>query len=88
MGRKNRNRINKESDPNREKLKLEDEEDRILSSEEYKKNMSFQAEEKRLSVIWDTRRAMLDYCNQHTIPLCDYMTIEIFQDFIEYLEEQ
>ena len=87
MGRKNRNKIMKEKDPTKDQQKLEDEEERLFLDEEKRQSILQNMEDNRFNVIWNTRRAMLEYCNKSAIPICDYMVINIFQDFIEYLEE-
>lgn len=87
MGRKNRNKIKKENDPSKNKQKQDEYAELLFAAAEDKKMKLKQEENDRLYVIWDTRREMLDYCDKMAIPLCDYMTIDIFKDFVEYLVE-
>lgn len=87
MGRKNRNKVSKDDDHTKE----------VQISEE--KNIEYQEkiEEKidiiekqtydRMSSIYDARNRMIEYCDEMAIPLCDYMTFNIFNSFVEYLEE-
>lgn len=88
MGRKNRNKIKKESDLCKDQQKQEEEEEKLFLAEEKKKNIEQQAIDNRFNIIWETRRLMLKYCDNASIPLCDYLDINIFQEFVEYLEDQ
>ena len=85
MGRKNRNKIKKESDPIKEQQKQDEYNELLFATEQDQECVSRQAKENHFKMIWDTRRAMLEYCDETAIPLCDYMTIDIFQDFVKFL---
>lgn len=86
MGRKNQNKIKREIDPEKEQQKQDEREDKILHDEEKRKNMIQQSIDNRFNNIWETRNAMIEYCDENALPLCDYMTFDIFKDFVEYLE--
>ena len=87
MGRKRDNKIKKEIDPIKEKEKQEEYEEKMFAQEQDRIASIQKSTDNHFNVMWDTRRAMLDYCDKTAIPLCDYMTMDVFQDFVEYLEE-
>jgi hypothetical protein len=88
MGRKNHNNISKTVlDPEKEKQIQEDKENDLFIKNEEKIYKLQQQEDKNLTTILDTRRAMLDYCDDVCVPLCDHLTIGVFQAFVEYLNE-
>jgi hypothetical protein len=77
MGRKNRNRVSKyKSD-----IKVVEEED----DEENESTRLQKYHEYRIKVIWETYRAMIQYCDDMYIPLCDYLTVDMFEDFVDHL---
>jgi hypothetical protein len=81
MGRKNRNKITKEKDDTN--VLQEVEELSILQQQENIKQQKIFKDD----LIWDMRHEMLQYCDKTATPLCDYLTPEIFNQFIEYLAE-
>ena len=82
MGRKNRNRISTcktEQDEEQDEYKEDvDETSRLEKINEC---------EHQFNSIWETRKAMIEYCDNTGIPLCDYLTIDIFEDFLNYLAD-
>jgi len=77
MGRKNRKRIKKETKDN------EKEDIGIINQEDH----VYQKDYKQFEIAWSTRRELIQYCDNNAIPLCDYLTIGPFQDFIEYISK-
>jgi hypothetical protein len=89
MGRKERNRLTNDNDKDRdvkENNKVEDEIEEIF---QYEEETVLQTEYDQMiyDIIWKTRKAMINYCDEECIPLCDYMTMNIFEKFIEHLTE-
>lgn len=90
MGRKN-----KKNNENIENKDITDKdcfslEENILEYQdiiEKNENIIENYEDDKVARIWDTRNALIEYCNQMAIPLCDYLTFDIFNAFVEYLEE-
>lgn len=81
MGRKNRNKISKEKD-NTDVLQEVEELSILQQQENIKQQKIFKDD-----LIWNMRHEMLQYCDKTSIPLCDYLTTEILNQFIEYLAE-
>ena len=77
--------VRKERDEIKEEKEEEDYEDIYI--EEEKDTLSRQQvyEQNQLDIICDIRIAMIKYCDKLCIPLCDYLTIDIFEKFIENL---
>ena len=42
---------------------------------------------KNLDVIWNTRLEMINYCDEMSIPLCDYLNQDIMENFVKFLSE-
>ena len=76
MGRKNR--VNKKP----KQCTSSDSEDNITNIDT-KDNTS----DKDLDITWDTRIKMIEYCDQMTIPLCDYLSQDIMEKFVNFLNE-
>lgn len=87
MGRKDHNKIKREIDPDKELQKQEEEEMIKLAHEEDIVEIKKSHADKRFDIIWNIRQEMLDYCDNNTIPLCDYLTPNIFEQFVEYIAE-
>ena len=78
MGRKNRDRVSK--------YKSETKEVEVDDTEEEDESIRLQKfHEHQFNVMWETRRAMIQYCDDMCIPLCDYLTIDMFEDFMDYI---
>ena len=78
MGRKNRDRVSK--------YKSETKEVEVDDTEEENESIRLQKfHEHQFNVMWETHRAMIQYCDDMCIPLCDYLTIDMFEDFMDYL---
>jgi hypothetical protein len=43
--------------------------------------------DKDLHITWDTRIKMIEYCDEMLIPLCDYLSQDIMENFVKYLNE-
>jgi len=43
--------------------------------------------DKDFDVIWNTRLKMINYCDEMSIPLCDYLKQDIMEDFVKFLSE-
>jgi hypothetical protein len=80
MGRKNRD---KESKDTRESKEVEDDDD-VLEEDESTRLQKI--DENQLNIMWETRKAMIQYCDDMCIPLCDYLTVNMFDDFMFHLE--
>jgi hypothetical protein len=77
MGRKNRNRVSKYKSDTKE-VEVDDNkdsEDEIISPNKFV--------EHQFNIIWETRIAMIRYCEDMCIPLCDYLTVDAFDDFMD-----
>ena len=79
MVRKELDEIKKEEEDyeDYEDIYIEEEKDTLLRQQVYEQN--------QLDIICDIRIAMIKYCDKLSIPLCDYLTIDIFEKFIENL---
>lgn len=80
MGRKNRDRVSKYKSETKEvEVEVDDteEEDESIRLQKF--------HEHQFNIMWETRRAMIQYCDDMCIPLCDYLTIDIFEDFMDHL---
>ena len=79
MGRKNR--VNKKP----KQCTSSDSEDNItnITNIDTKDNTS----DKDLDITWDTRIKMIEYCDQMTIPLCDYLSQDIMEKFVNFLNK-
>ena len=80
MGRKNRNRVSKYKSETKEvEVEVDDteEEDESIRLQKF--------HEHQFNIMWETRRAMIQYCDDMCIPLCDYLTIDMFEDFMDHL---
>lgn len=42
---------------------------------------------KDFDIIWRTRLKMIDYCDEMSIPLCDYINQDIMDNFVKFLTE-
>jgi len=87
MGRKERNKINdKDKDNEKEKNKAEEQQEENDYIEE--QELVFQLEQNQYDgdITEDTRINMIDYCDKACIPLCDYLTMDVFEKFVEYLK--
>jgi hypothetical protein len=83
MGRNKDNKISKEIN------KVEDEvEEENYDEEENEYVLQREYEQYETDIIWETRRKMTEYCNNLCIPLCDYLTIDVFEKFIEQISEE
>jgi hypothetical protein len=87
MGRKNRNNIKRNIDTEKELLKKEDKEIMELAHKEDIHEIQQKHIDKQFDIIWNIRREMLDYCDNNSIPLCDYLTPNIVEQFVEYISE-
>ena len=84
MGRKNRKKIITETHYDKDIQKQE------LGIEDQYENIEEIIQEQKIlndDLVWDIRNNMLKYCDDNSLPLCDYLTLEIFNQFIEYLTE-
>ena len=79
MGRKNHTRVSKYKSDTKE---VEDD-DNNDDEEETIRLQKFV--EHQFNIIWETRRAMIRYCDDMCIPLCDYLTVDVFDDFIGHI---
>ena len=79
MGRKTRNRINKFK---YDDTKKDDAEDYIENNDGTKEK------DNECHSLLDVRTEMLKYCDYMSIPLCDYLTHDILEQFIEHLTEK
>lgn len=43
--------------------------------------------DKNLDVIWNTRLEMINYCDEMSIPLCDYLNQDIMENFVKFLSK-
>lgn len=80
MGRKNRDRVSKYKSETKEvEVEVDDteEEDESICLQKF--------HEHQFNIMWETRRAMIQYCDDMCIPLCDYLTIDMFEDFMDHL---
>lgn len=80
MGRKNK--VKKESRFEDKKEKKDEEYEDYKDNED--KMIDIQTEEDYLtkSIIFDIQRAMIDYTEQLSIPLCEYLTVENLENFV------
>ena len=81
MGRKNINKISKykteeEEEEEDETEYIDDETDSLEKIYDYQFN-----------AMWETRKAMIEYCDNTGIPLCDYLTIDMFEVFLNHLSD-
>jgi hypothetical protein len=88
MGRKNQINIKREIDPEKDKMKQEEIEDKLLKEEEKIKNIAQEEIDNIFNNLWETRNKMINYCDKNSLPLCDYMTFDIFQNFVKHLVEE
>ena len=79
MGRKNRNRIKKERNVKDESSGEESEDD--SSVYENAERM------RQFDILWNVRLRMIEYCDEMSLPLCDYLDQNTMIDFIEFLSE-
>ena len=90
MGRKNKqtddnynkdinNKKNKKDKDNIEDCDIENKQDEIIYNIEEEK----EEEDRKLSIMCDMRRILIEYCYETSIPLCEYLSIE---NMIEYIE--
>ena len=78
MGRKNRNKILEKK--NVSKSSDEDEYDEDNNEQEY-----ITQELHQLDIICKVRNQMIEYCNEMSLPLCDYLDHKTMENFIYYL---
>lgn len=76
MGRKNR--IQTET---KEHLSSDSED------EDNTENIEKQNNIKELDVIWNARLKMIEYCDEMAIPLCDYLSQDVMDNFVKFLNE-
>jgi hypothetical protein len=88
MGRKTCNKIIKDKNHENEKKKKEEDEEYLYLTEQNNKIRKEEKEYDNFNILWNTHKEMLSYCDDMSIPLCDYMSIDIFEEFIKYLEQQ
>lgn len=88
MGRKDRNKIKREVDPEKELQNQQDEELLKIAHEEDMSEIEQRTINNRFEIIWNMRRDMLEYCDTNALPLCDYLTSDIFEQFVEYMTEK
>ena len=86
MGRKSCNKIIKELDPVKEQEKLDDEAELLFIKEEKKEMDRQKILDNELDIVWNTRCEMLEYCNDSCIPLCDHLTMDMFQKFVKFVQ--
>jgi hypothetical protein len=65
--------------------KNKDEEEEEEEEEENVNEYIQKIQEHKFNVIWETRLSMIRYCDDVAIPLCDYLTMEILEKFIDNL---
>ena len=82
MGRKNRDRVSKYKSETKE-VEVDDTE--VDDTEEDESIRLQKFHEHQFNIMWETRRAMIQYCDDMCIPLCDYLTIDMFEDFMDHL---
>ena len=82
MGRKDGKEKNKEIEENKS---IQEEETKLIQEEleEDEKEELEEDETQVLDIIFNTRNAMLQYCTENVIPLCENLTIIDFLKFIE-----
>jgi hypothetical protein len=80
MGRKNRNKESKYKD---DTLEVDEDDDNDVDKE---LALIEKIDTYQLNIIWETRKAMIQYCDDMSIPLCDYLTFKMFDDFMIHLE--
>jgi hypothetical protein len=79
MGRKNRVRITKEQNVKDESSGEESEDDPSV----YENAVRM----RQFDILWNVRMHMIEYCDEMSIPLCDYLDQNTMIDFIEFLSE-
>ena len=79
MGRKNRNIIKKEKNVKDESS--DDESDVDPSVYEKAELM------RQFDILWNVRLRMIEYCDEMSLPLCDYLDQNTMIDFIDFLAE-
>jgi len=86
MGRKNRNKIVDDNDKEKKKKEYEDD---IQNEEENDKENDFNEkdQEETINIIWETRNKMIEYCDTSNIPLCDHLTFDILEKFINHMSQ-
>lgn len=77
MGLKNHNRVSKYKNYTKEVEEVEEEDDEETRLQKF--------HEHQFNVMLETRRVMIQYCDDMCIPLCDYLTIDMFEDFMDHL---
>ena len=79
MGRKNKSMIKKE----KYNVKDDDDEDDIEDDDQ-----DFLKEQEHFfNVLQKVRLDMIEYCNENCLPLCDYLTQDVIEYFVEFLTE-
>lgn len=41
----------------------------------------------RTDIIWNTRNKILEYTEKYNYQLCEYLTFNVFEDYINFLQE-
>jgi len=82
MGRKNKITKNVETvSPN---IEDNDENDDFQNEEEtFMKN-----DDIRTDIIWNTRNKILEYTEKYSYQLCEYLTFDLFDNYITFLQEK
>jgi len=76
MGRKNNNRIKKERNVKDESSGEEREEDPSVYDNTERM--------KQFDILWNVRLRMIEYCDEMSLPLCEYLDQNTMIDFIEF----
>jgi len=84
MGRKNQI-VKRIKDPEKEAHEKEEEEMLLQQKNEDKKESIIKHNINKDDLIWDIKSSLLEYCDEYAIPLCDYLTFDMLQGFVEYL---
>ena len=64
------------------KYNIESEDDD--NNENYNNNDDMSIKEH--DIIWNTRVQMIEYCDYFNLPLCDYLDIDKFYKFVEFIK--
>jgi hypothetical protein len=81
MGRKNRDKVSKYKTETTKEV----EENDIENEEEKELDRINKINENNINSIWETRKKMVKYCDYMCLPLCDYLTNNILEDFIYHI---
>ena len=87
MGRKARNKISKrDNEENTKEKELEQQQDEIYK-EEQEDIIAENKQKDYYDILWGTRMKMIQYCDNQSLPICDYLTQNNIQDFIDFLQK-